>query len=160
MESWLFILLLTGLLCLAAWSLRSSHAMLRVPARYDSIRALTSTVNHFVRAARLGEREEFEFRLALDEACVNIIEHAYDNDLSGEIAIFVRAVPGMCEIRLTDFGVAYDPRSIMPPQFGIGLGDSRPGGLGLHLMQKMMDEVNYTAGPDGNCLKMVKRRAS
>ncbi len=159
MEPMSFVLVLVILLVTTALLLRQGQVTTKVPARYESIRALMSLLGQFVRRARLGEREAFECRLALDEACVNIIEHAYDNDPFGEIMVSLEAAPGKCTICLTDFGHPFDPRSVPPPARGVGLDEMRPGGLGLALMRQMMDEVEYTVGPEGNSLLMVKRQA-
>ncbi len=109
--------------------------------------------------ARLGEQEAFACRLALDEACVNIIEHAYANDAGGEIEVTIQGKPGVCTICLTDFGESYDPEKVATPRFGGDLDAASPGGLGLYLMRTMMDEVQYVVSPYGNSLIMVKRRS-
>ncbi len=154
-----FIAVLAILLVASAVFLRQQQVIVRVPARYESVRALTALLGRFMQSARLGEQEAFACRLALDEACVNIIEHAYANDPGGEIEMLIKAAPGHCTIRLTDYGHSYDPATLPPPQIGSNLESVRPGGLGLFLMQQVMDEVTYTAGPDGNSLSMTKRRA-
>jgi serine/threonine-protein kinase RsbW len=109
--------------------------------------------------ARLGEQEAFACRLALDEACVNIIEHAYANHETGEIEVTIESAPGVCTICLTDFGEPYDPSQVAQPRFGIDMEEANPGGLGLYLMRTMTDDVQYVVGPQGNSLIMVKRRS-
>lgn len=130
----------------------------RLPARVESIRWLGDVLARIGRKANLSERAIYQCRLALDEACANIIRHAYDNDPRGEIEAYIQAHDGMCTIHLTDFGKPYDPARVDLPQDSLSIDDTRPGGLGLHLMHTVMDEVHYTPGPYGNRLVMVKRR--
>jgi serine/threonine-protein kinase RsbW len=155
----IFICLFAILLAGSSFLFRRHSIVMRVPARYESVRLLAASLSQVVRNARLGEQEAFACRLALDEACVNIIEHAYADQPVGEIELALQAGPGICEIRLTHFGQPYDPSQIRSPEFGVTLDQVRTGGLGLFLMRTLMDDVQYVAGPAGNCLTMVKRRS-
>ena len=159
MDSISFIVALLLLLSVTSLLLREAKHTVRLPARYESIRSIQAVMARFANQARLGDQDVFEFRVALDEACVNIIEHAYENDPTGEIEVNIQTLPGMCAISLTDFGQPFDPRSVPHPMLGIPLEDMKPGGLGLHLMRKMADEVSYTVGRESNTLLMVKRRS-
>ena len=153
----ILIAVLAVVLAAGAFLARKRTVVVRVPARYDSIRTLASLLGRFAGTARLGEQEVFACRLALDEACVNIIEHAYANEASGEIEVIIQSAPGMCTICLTDFGEPYDPQQVAQPRFAGSLEDASPGGLGLYLMRTMMDDVQYVVSPYGNSLIMVKR---
>ncbi len=146
------------LLAIAAFLTRGRAIRLRVPARFESIRWLAALVDELAREAQLGEQAAFQCRLALDEACTNIIEHAYAGNPAGEIEACIRAGRGVCTIRLTDFGEPYDPTDVAPPPRPGHLDDITPGGLGLYLMRAVMDDVRYTPSPRGNRLVMVKHR--
>lgn len=92
--------------------------------------------------------------LALDEACQNVIRHAYGGPSTEEIELTVRHRPGRLIFRLRDFAPLVEPSKIKPRD----LEDIRPGGLGTHLIQEVMDEVQYlrpTQG-EGNLLRLVK----
>lgn len=154
-----FILILALLLLFSKALFRDHTIVIRVPARYESIRMIVSLMRSAAKQAQLGDHEIFECRLALDEACVNIIEHAYASSDSGEIEVVVRAVPGVCTICLTDFGTPYDPSQVPVPSPDLSLEDATPGGLGLYLMRRVMDDIQYVASPHGNSLVMVKRQS-
>lgn len=153
----IYLILLTMLVGLAARISRRNVTVVRVPARYESIRVLNLLLIQVAANVQFGDKELFECRLALDEACVNIIEHAYGNDPSGMIEITLLAQDGSCTICLRDFGESYNPVTISNRAKASGIVDAEPGGLGLILMQTAMDEVRYTAGPGSNSLVMVKR---
>lgn len=157
LEPMLFAGVLVGVLVIAAALMRRRTVVMRVPARLDSIRPVTALVSNLAERADLSEKSIFDCRLALDEACVNIIRHAYAEQPEGEIEIAVEVGKGECTISLTDFGEPYDPADIPQPQKGTSIDDMEPGGLGLYLMRTVMDEVRYVPGRHSNCLVLVKR---
>ncbi len=143
------------LLSVVAFVVRKRTRRIRVPARLESIRWLTRLVDEMGREARLSEQAIFQCRLALDEACANIINHSY-GDRGGEIEAVISAQRGICRIQLTDFGEPYDPAVVSQPARPRTIDEVKPGGLGLHLIRSVMDEVRYTPGRRGNHLVMIK----
>ncbi|HKV25815.1 MAG TPA: ATP-binding protein [Candidatus Acidoferrum sp.] len=97
---------------------------------------------------------------AVDEALTNIIRHAYSGHLDQPIGVYVRALrpngtaanPQGIEILLCDRGPAVDPEKMC----GRALDDVKPGGLGLHFIQKSMDVVEYERADGTNRLRLVK----
>ncbi len=156
--SYVFVTILVLLLIIASWLGKPRTVVLWVPACLESIRPLAGLVSELARQAKLGEQAVYCYRLAIDEACANIIEHAYANSPHGEIKVVIQADDGVCKVRLTDFGEPYDPSQIPQPQKTASIEEVRPGGLGLHLIHHVMDEVHYTPSPFGNSLVMIKRR--
>jgi serine/threonine-protein kinase RsbW len=157
LQPWMFAIALFGLLLVAAALTRRHFVRMRVPARVDSIRSVIGIASDLGHKAHLSENSIYQCRLALDEACMNIIEHAYADNPDGEIEVVIEAGRGQCTIQLTDFGEPYHPASIPDPAVGRPIEEVTPGGLGLYLMRRVMDEVRYTPGPRSNCLVMVKR---
>ncbi len=91
--------------------------------------------------------------LAVDEACSNIIKHSYLNDPKGKIDLCIRFGDKQFEIIITDYGKQCDISQLKPRD----LKDIRPGGLGLYIMNKVMDSVTYSCGIDGkNKVIMIK----
>lgn len=142
----------------------------------DPIRlAISSSPEHLpiVRAAlgrlagMLGfdERAAGELVLAVDEALTNIIRHAY-HDRADE-AIEVTFVPDCRDddtvelrVELRDWGEHAPPAEVRSR----ALGDVRPGGLGVHIMKRCMDKVEYAAAPGGGThltmIKILKARSA
>lgn len=111
--------------------------------------------------ARLSEQlafpgEEVErMVLAVDEACTNIIRHAYRDGREGRIVVTFVALPDALEIHLRDFGVPADEATFKPRD----LTEIRPGGLGVHFIRSVMDRVEYLRPSDGGTLlRLVKFR--
>ena len=93
--------------------------------------------------------------LAVDEACSNIIKHAYGKKSDQVIKIRCTMYENRLEIRLRDFGVKADLNKIQPRN----LEDVRPGGLGVHLIRTVMDKVEYKNDPKlGNHLLLIKEK--
>ena len=92
--------------------------------------------------------------IAVDEACQNIIRHAYLGQ-PGEIVLQLRRCGDDLVIRLIDFAVPVDPSKVQPRP----LDELRPGGLGTHLMRQLMDDIAFLPPPEGagNLLQMTKK---
>jgi len=92
--------------------------------------------------------------LAVDEACANIIRHGYGDDDAGDILLEILSHENTIIFRLTDYAEPVDKDRIRPRD----LDDIRPGGLGVHFMQEVMDEVEYVDPPEGigNILELRK----
>jgi anti-sigma regulatory factor (Ser/Thr protein kinase) len=122
------------------------------PRHLAEVRAL---VRHAAAEAALDEQTTFNLMLAVDEACANIIRHAYAGDTSQDIIIQASVSDDAVEFRLRDFGRQVDPECMKSRN----LEDVRPGGLGCFLIRHAFDEVKYdthfTAGTE---LHLLKRR--
>lgn len=106
----------------------------------------------FLNSTPLNEMQSELIVLALDEACTNIIRHAYEgrDDCPIHISLDSDSDRIVCVIR--DFGKSCDPKKIR----GRELDDFRPGGLGVRIMKTAFDEVKFDPRPQGTELTMVK----
>ncbi|MGF1506001.1 MAG: anti-sigma factor antagonist [Anaerolineae bacterium] len=130
---------------------------LTVAGRYDSIPIITRFVSEAAAAAHMTEQENYHCQMSVDEACTNVIEHAHGEEDSGSIHIRCIIEHGLCTIEIIDTGRPFEPESVPEPQISPDVEQLQPGGLGLHLMRKFMDEVSFTFEPGRNILKLVKR---
>jgi serine/threonine-protein kinase RsbW len=95
-----------------------------------------------------------EILLAVDEALTNIIRHAYQGG-AGKITVSVTVADDRIEIVLEDQGEQFDPTQLPPPE----LPRLKPGGLGVHFIKMIMDQVIYEGlNPVGNRLRLIKRK--
>jgi anti-sigma regulatory factor (Ser/Thr protein kinase) len=93
--------------------------------------------------------------LAVDEACTNIIRHAYGSRRSERIILTFIVEMDQVEFRIRDFGIPANPESFKSRD----LSEVQPGGLGLHFIRSAMDQVRYETPPDGGTLlTMLKYR--
>ena len=91
--------------------------------------------------------------LALDEACTNVIRHAYAHACK-PVRLEMTAPRGLVRFVLRDYGRSCDPEKIK----GRELGDIRPGGLGVHIIRQAFDSVTYSPQPKGTRLVLEKKR--
>ena len=120
------------------------------PKYMPLVRTLTGAA---AEAVGFNETDVNYVRLAVDEALANIIRHAYDGDTTQRIEVHVGLHDDRIEVRLRDFGKQCDPSQIKPRN----LDDIRPGGLGVHFMREIMNEVVYdTSHEVGTELHMTK----
>ncbi len=122
-----------------------------------------SDVRDFVSAAarQAGFDEEGvnKIALAVDEACTNIIKHAYGNASDRRIDIDVLTRNGELEIVITHNGKTFDPAAVRTPDMREYLSHFRRGGLGLHLMRSLMDHVEYRSLSDQRSeVHLIKRK--
>jgi len=98
-----------------------------------------------------------DIALAVDEACANIIVHAYGGRGNAEIVLDIYRLRGGIQLRLRDFGPPVAPEAIQPRP----LDAVRPGGLGAHFIREIMDEARLERAADGrgNVLNLTKRIA-
>jgi len=126
----------------------------RFPARPGALAAIRATVR--AATGRLGAEPTTveDCVLAVDEACQNIIRHAYRGG-EGDLILHVDREGGRLVFRLMDFAAATDPVKIKAR----ARGGVRPGGLGIHLIQAVMDRVGLHPPPlgVGNLLVMERR---
>ena len=95
--------------------------------------------------------------LAVDEAVTNIIRHGYQHQ-SGNIAITINCQNGQFEIKLCDWSHNFDPTRVPSSNPNIPLSQRKPGGMGVHMMRHLTDELQYQQLPDGrNELKLIKQ---
>jgi serine/threonine-protein kinase RsbW len=130
------------------------------PGRFESLPRISEYVTHAARQAGLKEDQVYAVDLAVDEACTNIIEHAYGGEGNGEIRCSYIVNHDGLTIVLSDQGRPFKPKKVIKPKVTGDLKDVRPGGAGIYLIHKMMDEVRYEASKTGNTLTLVKKKTN
>ena len=127
----------------------------RIRARSDQLGRMRTAVRECVEGCGCSETPTADIVLAIDEACQNIIRHAYKGDPSGLIELEICREGGNLIFSLLDFAPEIDLSKVKPRD----LDDIRPGGLGTHFIQKVMDRADFLPRPGGagNLLRMVKR---
>jgi serine/threonine-protein kinase RsbW len=131
-----------------------------VPGRYDRLEQIAQFIGATGREAGLDQTAIGHCQLAVDEACTNVIEHAYQGEDRGRIEIVADASDGELVIIIRDRGRPFDPSEVPPPNLDYsGLDDLQVGGLGLFFMRQVMDSVEFSRERGTNQLVLVKRRA-
>ncbi len=128
---------------------------LEIPADENNLSEVRDFIADVCLKAGFSKRETNNTKLAMDEACTNIIKHAYRDEI-GTIRIDVQAEPGKVEINIFDRGKPFDWSGVKDPDLQRYVEIGKKGGLGIYLMNRLMDDLDYQASESGNRLYMVK----
>ncbi len=119
-------------------------------------------------AAAKGRCEEFldqrgvpmkagrQLLVALDELLNNIISYAYPEPGAHEIGVTVAVLKNQVRVTVQDDGVPFNPLARRVPDTDASLGDRELGGLGIHLVRNMLDDVHYERRGSRNVLTLVR----
>ena len=133
---------------------RVDTVSLTVPSHPRFLYVIRSAVYPLIIDSGFGKKEARKIVLALDEACSNIIRHAYEGDPTKTIALTIMLEADSLRIEIRDQGKKVDASQIAPRD----LKDIRPGGLGTHFMSSVFETVRYdTSGPEGTVLTLIKK---
>ena len=132
-------------------------ASLRLLVDLDTVGEVREFVIQVGRDLGLPPEAIDEMELAVEEACTNVCRHAYGGHC-GEIELTLERGEGGVEVVLRDWGAAFDPAAVYTPDVTAPLEKRSLGGLGLYLMQQLMDRVEFQFDEEsGNTLTMVKQ---
>ena len=128
-----------------------------IPCEPRFLSVVRLTVAGTATRAGLGVAEIDDVKVAVSEACTNVIEHAYDSAGACQpIRIRMTAKQDELRVEVEDEGVGFDPKRL--PQVNPEQRAQEEGGLGIYLMRQLMDEVKIQSAPgSGTKIIMVKR---
>ena len=130
---------------------------LQVPSSTRNLAMIRDFVSRVAEQAGLAETERNKIELAVDEACSNVIEHAYGHDVAKEVTIRASFDGEVVRISVVDTGAGFDPLQVKQDELAELIRKRRTGGLGMRLIKTLMDEVRYEIEPGKkNELHMVK----
>jgi len=120
---------------------------LRVKSKTENLSEIRDFVSINARDAGIPEAIVENIILSVDEACTNIIKHAYKLSPEGEINIRVDYNEDKITITIIDYGKSFDPDRVPLPDLQKYYREHRVGGLGMYLMKSLMDDVKYSSVP-------------
>lgn len=136
----------------------SEKLVLNRQATIDEIEIILEAVEYF------GEQEDwepaltFKVKLAIEELGINVANHGRVDKIP-EIEIVVNSSPEKLTITIEDDGRPFDPLNDAPaPDLTSALEDRPIGGLGIHFVREMMDEMTYRHEDGKNCLALILNR--
>jgi serine/threonine-protein kinase RsbW len=118
-----------------------------IESRTDNLLEVREFVLKAARQFGFEEEEASKIVLAVDEACTNVIKHAYQYAPDRKIEIVIRPDKDRLQITVIDDGKAFNPSIAKLPDLKQHLSHYRRGGLGIYLMRTLMDKVEYKYAP-------------
>ena len=126
-------------------------------ARAENLPVLRGFVEQACREARFAETATLDLKLAVDEACTNILEHGYAGGAPGPIRVSFDFDGERVVLVITDRARPFAPKDAPVPDLAAPLAERNVGGLGWHLIRQIVDEIRYEPRADGgNRLTLVK----
>jgi sigma-B regulation protein RsbU (phosphoserine phosphatase) len=125
------------------------------PSKPEHLKMVRSVVHEAVLTAGCSRKTVKNIVLAVNEACMNIIQHAYKGMSDGDIILEIQRTGSLLEFCLTDYGSPVFVHHVRPR----ALDDLRQGGLGTYFMDVIMDYIEYIPleNARGTRLRMVKK---
>ncbi|MBT8391455.1 MAG: ATP-binding protein [Ignavibacteriaceae bacterium] len=124
-----------------------NNKKLKVKSRTDNLSVIRDFISSNALEAGLSEKTVDNIMLAVDEACTNIIKHAYRSFPEGEIEIKIEFDNKKFTIIIVDYGQTFDPTIVPKPDLKKYYHEHKVGGLGMYLMRTLMDDVEYKTVP-------------
>jgi len=132
---------------------------MKINGHLDQIERIGRFIQEAAQDAGFDEMESYACELAVCEACENIILHGYGDDSTGEIEVAVQTEPDNITIELWDDAPPFDPAND-PTKLDRSTDNPPVGGLGLVIIHKVMDDVEYNRREGRNQLSMRRARKS
>ncbi len=130
---------------------------LRIPSQPEALYKVCNFVTELATKARMAEREIAKLKIAVYEACLNVIEHAYHGDPTQWISVAVGYDDEKLTLVVHDEGESFKEEVNESYDVFEAADHRKTGGFGLHIIRRSVDELRYQADPVlGNKLVMVK----
>jgi anti-sigma regulatory factor (Ser/Thr protein kinase) len=133
----------------------SNRAKIILPAKLENLKFMIKFIQEGAERQGFDKKESNQIQTASEEALVNIINYAYP-DKEGNIEINYDASDNKRSvIEIIDCGIPFDPLTLPKPDINASIEDRKIGGLGIYMMRKIMDEVNYKRKQGKNILTLI-----
>ncbi|MDR8392052.1 ATP-binding protein [Aliifodinibius sp. S!AR15-10] len=135
----------------------STHTM-RVQASTEHLAEVRNFVAKHAKSFGFKKQDVADIRLAVDEAYTNIIKHAYKHDKNRLVDIKLGYNSNEFWVSLLDSGKTFDPSSYTEPDVREKIKQKKRGGVGVYLIKKLMDDVEYSKEGQLNKIRMTKKK--
>jgi serine/threonine-protein kinase RsbW len=130
------------------------------PGTFSSLEKISDFITENAENCGLDENATYAVQLAVDEACSNIIEHAYGGEGKGDIECSCNILADGLEVVLKDTGKSFVPENVQEIEVGVPLEELGSRGAGIFLIRKLMDEVHFEfSKKEGTILKLKKKKS-
>ncbi len=137
---------------------------IHAPGDGSCLARIRAIMADLARQVGFPDHEITMIQMAVDEACANVVEHAYAPDKQWrwqhrqpEICMHIRTEHGRLVVEINDHGQRFDFTSYRPTDVAANLDEMKNGGYGVPIMRRFMDEVQYSSNNQtGNTLRLVK----
>ena len=122
----------------------------------SELETLCQHLNKFGQAIGLSEACITDINICLDELFTNIVSYGFEDDLEHIIQVTMNLDNQVLTLSIEDDGIPFNPLEKKDPEVPADLVDVRIGGLGIHIVKKLMDDIRYQRKQGKNKLTMKK----
>ena len=135
----------------------TAHAFLKIAPNHEQLELIPTAVEEFAERDNWPPDLVFKLNLVLEELGVNIVNYS---GATGDIEISLASDEESVTVEISDDGRPFNPLLDQDtPDISAPLGNRPIGGLGIHLVRSMMDEMSYSREDGKNKLAMTKRKS-
>jgi serine/threonine-protein kinase RsbW len=127
-----------------------------ITSELNAIDEVNARFNAFAKLHHVPDAARRTFNIAFDDLLNNIVTYAYDGATDQRIDVVIHVAPDCVEASLADDGPAFDPFARAAPDVDADLDERAIGGLGIHLVRSMMDEVTHSRADARNVVVLRK----
>ena len=136
-----------------------ANLTLNMEVRLDEIDRIHAAVEILAAAEGWEPDLVFQIKLVVEEIGTNIVKYGYDDEGDSDIRITLTSDSDALTMEIVDDGKPFDPfAEAPPPDLDSPIPDRPIGGLGVYLVQKLMDESQYRRENGKNKVTLIKRR--
>lgn len=128
-----------------------------IVTRREGFARVVDAVDSFANEHHIAPDVVSDMQLALDEVLKNIVDYGYADDAEHEIRVALNIGKGVLQATVEDDGVPFNPLEAATPDTRGTLQERRVGGIGVHFVKSLMDEVTYDRAGDYNRLVLKKK---
>ena len=129
---------------------------LELDAEIESLATADKAVGDFAESMSWPDEATFKVKLVLEEILMNVISYGGDSSHKPRITLHLSQQNDLLSMEISDNGIAFDPLTAPPPDLESDLDDRSIGGLGVHLVRELMDNVSYRYKDGRNHLLVTK----
>ena len=131
--------------------------ILELQATPEEVMRAVEALQAFGQERHVGEKDLFGLALALEECGSNIVNYALRRDAAQKFQVSIEHTGKAMTIELRDRGPAFDPTQSRVPEAAVADEDRLPGGWGIQIVRRYMDEIRYRREGEENVLRLTKR---
>jgi len=131
--------------------------LLTLTNNLSEIEYLTNEINSFLKKCKASADDKHAVTLALEEWFANVVNHGFRDNLQHVIKIKFEFQRPILRIRVIDDGIAFDPVRHPLPDLDKPLDERQIGGVGMHLIHKLIDDISYFRENDTNIIILEKK---
>lgn len=130
---------------------------LRIPAASDYVAVARLAISGVAARMNYTIEEIDDIKVAVSEACTNVVQHAYDHPETSHINVACKIYENKLEITVSDEGKGYDPERVVSEKINTQSIEKFGLGLGMTFIKSLMDDAEFTSSPgEGSAVRMTK----